>query len=155
MVSPWVSNKAAEDVDDGFSKNSARCRRFRWLLKFVVFPPLASTIFLHKRQMASPEFRGCPLSSAFRPKYIHTMDLLLGFAIRSMLPRSCLTRRFATCSTDHNNRWNPCLALLLLFLTFFFCCRRRSLLFFFYDLFLTCIFLVHYCHPLKNKQNPV
>lgn len=83
--SPWESNRAPEDEDDRVSKKSARCLRFRWLLKFVVFPPFASTIFLHKRHMASSEFKGRPFSSAFKPKYNHTVDLLLGLLTRSML----------------------------------------------------------------------
>lgn len=72
-------------VEEIFLKNSARCRRLRWLLKFVVFPPFASTFFRHKRHITSPEFTGCPLSSDLKPKYSHTTDLLLGLLTRSMI----------------------------------------------------------------------
>lgn len=86
MTSPWASTKgkAAEEVDERASRKSAGWWRFRWLLKFVVFPPFVSTIFLHKRQMASSEFNGWPFSSAFRPKYNQALDLVLGLLIRSM-----------------------------------------------------------------------
>lgn len=85
-TSPWGSTKgkAAEEVDERASRKSAGWWRFRWLLKFVVFPPFVSTIFLHKRQMASSEFNGWPFSSAFRPKYNQALDLVLGLLIRSM-----------------------------------------------------------------------
>lgn len=82
---PGVLGKAVAAVaEEELSKNSARCRRVRWLLKLVVFPPLVGTIFRHSRHTASVFFRGWPFSSAFKPKYIHTADLPFGLQIRSM-----------------------------------------------------------------------
>lgn len=82
----WASikGKAAEEVHERACRKSAGWGRLRWLLRFVVFPPFGSTIFLHKRQMASSEFNGWPFSSAFSPKYTQALDLVLGLLMRSM-----------------------------------------------------------------------
>lgn len=113
MKSPGIWN-AAEDEE-----NFARCRRLKWLLKLVVFPFLAITIFRQRRHTHWPLFKGRPLASALRPKYIHTRDLPLDLAIRAMLarpvfcfflPKSC---KRATTTTSETPRQAHLMAHLM------------------------------------------